>query len=75
MKKIAEVLFGIEHTVHVTKSGMHKIECKEPLKNYVVVFDALRALDIRFELSMPAVVDIDDELPFEHVIDSGTLRG
>ena len=56
---IADVLKDTKHTVHITKSGLHKIECVEPLKDYVYHFGRLRGLDIRFELSMPAVADID----------------
>ena len=70
---IHNVLKDTKHTVHVTKGGLHKIECQEVLKDYVYYFGRLRGLGIRFELSMPAVADIDDSLDFDYVVDSGTL--
>ncbi len=70
---IAKILDGTKHKIHITKGGLHKIECLEPLKDYVFHFGRLRGLDIRFELNMPAVPDIDDDIPFEYIVDSSTL--
>ncbi len=54
---IHNVLKDTKHTVHVTGSGLHKIECQEQLKDYVYHFGRLRGLGIRFELTLPASPD------------------
>ncbi len=54
---IKQILQDTKHSVHITKSGLHKIECQEQLKDFVYHYGKLRGLDIRFELSVPAVDD------------------
>lgn len=60
---VSDILSDTKHTVHITKSGLHKIECLEPLADYVYHFGRLRGLNIRFELIMPVVEDEADDMP------------